>query len=198
MRIRLAGAGLARPCRPPLAVELGRIGLRPSPCPPWRARARAGASDGSEAAPRKRRAGGARPRRTAPRRSSPATSNFRPNWTEGSKKPDTASKGTTSFSGELPKDSPTSKPCSLTCRSQNWCCRTMVISSGYFSASRVEILTPGMLGLEGDVEMVLARKPLARGVRQHPSHHRAQRILRQKVVADVIGGHRRSVWQAAA
>ena len=47
-----------------------------------------------------------------------------------------ASNGTTSRSGTPPNDRPTSKPSSVTFRSQNWCCRTIVISSGYCARSR--------------------------------------------------------------
>ena len=63
-------------------------------------------------------------------RSSPSvtSSNCRPNCTDGSKKPLIASNGMPSFSGMPPNDRPTSKPRSLTVRSQNWCCRMMVIS----------------------------------------------------------------------
>ena len=102
---------------------------------------------------------------------------------------ETASNGTTSFSGALPKERPTSNASSLTERSQNWCCRTMVISSGYFSPRRWESLTPGKPGLERDVEMMLAGQAVARRIRQHASHHAAKSVLRQKIVADVIRAH---------
>ncbi len=46
-------------------------------------------------------------------------------------------------SGMPENDRPTSKVCSVTARSQNWCWRTIVISSGYLSRSRWEMRTPG-------------------------------------------------------
>src|SRR5438552_12565916 len=69
-------------------------------------------------------------------------SNCRPNCTEGSKKLLIEANGTTSRSGTPPNDSPTSKRSSVTTRSQNWCCRMIVISSGDCASSRGDSLTP--------------------------------------------------------
>src|SRR3954453_13483606 len=69
-------------------------------------------------------------------------SNCKPNCTDGSKKLLIELKGTTSRSGIPPNDSPTSKRSSVTTRSQNWCCRITVISSGYCASSRGDSLTP--------------------------------------------------------
>jgi hypothetical protein len=85
---------------------------------------------------------GASSSRTAPSTASCA-SNFRPNCTEGSKNVVIASKGTSRRSGTPEKDNPTSKACSLTFRSQNWCWRTIVISSGCLSRRRCDSRTPG-------------------------------------------------------
>ena len=123
-------------------------------------------------------------------RSSPSvtSSNCRPNCTDGSKKPLIASNGTASFSGMPPNDRPTSKPRSFTLRSQNWCCRMMVISSGYCARSRSDMRTPSACGVEGDVEMMVARQALfLGGVGEHVAHHAAQRLLGQKIVADMVG-----------
>jgi len=51
--------------------------------------------------------------------------------------------GTCSFSGTPLNDSPTSNAESVTVRSQNWCCRTTVISPGYSAVRREEMRTPG-------------------------------------------------------
>src|SRR3954452_656015 len=69
-------------------------------------------------------------------------SNWRPNFTDGSRKLLMALNGTTSRSGMPPKDRPTSKRSSSTVRSQNWCCRMIVISSGYWASSRDDNFTP--------------------------------------------------------
>ena len=45
------------------------------------------------------------------------------------------------------------------------------------------------LGLERDIEMVLADEPVARRVGKDLAHHGAQSVLHQKVVADEIGRH---------
>src|SRR5262249_35572121 len=58
-------------------------------------------------------------------------SNCSPNCTEGSKKLLMALKGTANRSGMPPNERPTSNLSSATSRSQNWCCRMIVISSGY-------------------------------------------------------------------
>src|SRR6516164_7373947 len=50
--------------------------------------------------------------------------------------------GTANRSGTPPKDTPTSKPLSFTTRSQNWCCRTTVISVGYCASMRGDRRTP--------------------------------------------------------
>src|ERR1700731_504075 len=71
-----------------------------------------------------------------------AGSNCRPNWTEGAKKLLMEWKGTTSRSGIPPNDRPTSKRSSVTTRSQNWCWRMTVISSGYCASSRGDNFTP--------------------------------------------------------
>src|SRR5882724_1420527 len=71
-----------------------------------------------------------------------AGSNCRPNWTEGSKKLLMEWKGTTSRSGIPPNDRPTSNRSSVTTRSQNWCWRMTVISSGYCASSRDDNFTP--------------------------------------------------------
>ena len=75
--------------------------------------------------------------------SASCVSNFRPNWTDGSKKVVIASKGTSSRSGTPETESPTSKECSEMFSSQNWCWSTIVISSGCFSRRRWERRTPG-------------------------------------------------------
>ena len=51
--------------------------------------------------------------------------------------------GIASISGRSSNDSPTSKPVSVTLRSQNRCCSTIVISLSYCSSRRCEIRTPG-------------------------------------------------------
>src|SRR5712671_7341170 len=45
---------------------------------------------------------------------------------------------------------------------------------------------------EGDEEMVLAREPVLGGIGQYAAQHPAQRLARQHVVSDMIGGHFRS------
>ena len=45
------------------------------------------------------------------------------------------------------------------------------------------------MGFERNVEVMVAAKPVARGVGENPSHHRAQRVLNQKVVPDEVGAH---------
>src|SRR6516225_9062645 len=70
------------------------------------------------------------------------SSNCKPNCTEGSKKAFTAANGTVNRSGTPPKDTPTSKPLSVTTKSQNWCCRTTVISVGYCASMRGDRRTP--------------------------------------------------------
>src|SRR5437899_3077442 len=69
-------------------------------------------------------------------------SNCRPNCTDGSKKLLMELNGTTRRSGMPPNDRPTSKRSSVTTRSQNWCCRMIVISSGYCAKSRGDSFTP--------------------------------------------------------
>ena len=54
-----------------------------------------------------------------------------------------AEKGTSSRSGTPLKERPTSKACSVTVKSQYWCWRTMVMSSGYWANRRLEMRTPG-------------------------------------------------------
>src|SRR6516164_630021 len=71
-----------------------------------------------------------------------AGSNCNPNCTEGSKKLLMAANGTTKRSGMPPNDKPTSKRSSVTTRSQNWCCKMIVISSGYCARSREDSFTP--------------------------------------------------------
>ena len=44
-------------------------------------------------------------------------------------------------------------------------------------------------GVEGDLEMVVARQAVLGGVRQHGAHDAAQGRLGEKVVADVIDSH---------
>ena len=60
-------------------------------------------------------------------------------------------------------DSATSKCVSVTARSQNWCCSTTVISSGYCSRSRARELHARRARVERDVEMVLARQAAGLG-----------------------------------
>jgi hypothetical protein len=60
-------------------------------------------------------------------------SNCRPKLTEGSAKPVSAAQGTTRRSWMSRKLSVTAMRASSHSRPQNWCWRTMVISSGYFS-----------------------------------------------------------------
>ena len=48
----------------------------------------------------------------------------------------------------------------------------------------------GRRGVEGDLEMMLARQAFLGRVRQHRAHDAAQRRLGENVVADVIVGHR--------
>src|SRR5258707_14999152 len=45
---------------------------------------------------------------------------------------------------------------------------------------------------EGDEEMVLAGEPVLGGIGQYTAQHAAQRVARQYVVSDMIGGHFRS------
>ncbi len=47
----------------------------------------------------------------------------------------------------------------------------------------------GRLGLERDVEMMVADEPGPRGVGKNLAYHGAQRVLHQEVVADEIGRH---------
>src|SRR4051794_35517719 len=63
-------------------------------------------------------------------------------FTDGARELLMALNGTISRSGMPPKDRPTSKRSSSTVRSQNWCCRMIVISSGYWASSRDDNLTP--------------------------------------------------------
>src|SRR6476620_5459068 len=72
-------------------------------------------------------------------------SNCRVNCTDGSAKPLIASNGMTSRSATPPKERPTSNASSVTLRSQNWCCSTTVISSGYCARSRGDSCTPSAL-----------------------------------------------------
>ena len=45
------------------------------------------------------------------------------------------------------------------------------------------------LGLERDLEVMVANEPRARGVGEHLAHDGAQRVLHQEVVADEVGRH---------
>src|SRR5215831_8537805 len=100
-----------------------------------------------EASPARAPARGASPRGAAsccaPSLSASISSNCRPYGTLGSKNTLMAAKGTTNRSGMLSNVNLTSKRSSVTTRSQKRCCRTTVISSGYFSRSRFESTTPG-------------------------------------------------------
>ena len=52
-------------------------------------------------------------------------------------------------------------------------------------------LHAGRARVERDVEMMLARQRAGLGhIGQHAAHHRAQRLLGQEIVADVVDGHR--------
>ena len=121
-----------------------------------------------------------------------AGSNCRPNCTDGSKKLLMELNGTTRRSGMPPNDRPTSKRSSVTTRSQNWCWRMTVISSGYCASSRGDSFTPSAVRQKGDEEMMLAGQAVLGGVGQHPAQHPAQRVARQHVVSDMIGRHYRS------
>ncbi len=91
-----------------------------------------------------------------------------------------------------PNDRPTliMPASSSTIRSQNWCCRTMVISCGYCAFSRGGMTVSGMIGAEGQVEMMLARQPVLGGdMLQRLHHHMAQRRLGPVVVGqEAFGG----------
>ena len=64
----------------------------------------------------------------------------------------------------------------------------MVICSGYCARSRSGMRTPSARGVEGDVEMMLARqRALLGGVGEHAAHDAAQRLLGQEIVADLVG-----------
>ena len=43
------------------------------------------------------------------------------------------------------------------------------------------------VGVERDVEMMIARQALLGGVGEHVAHHAAQRLLGQEIVADLVG-----------
>ena len=43
------------------------------------------------------------------------------------------------------------------------------------------------MGVEGDVKMMVARQAFLGGVGEHAAHHAAQRLLGQKIVADLVG-----------
>ena len=116
-------------------------------------------------------------------------SSLKPNGTDGSVKPVIASNGTVSRSGLREKLRLTSKASWVTARSQNSCCRMIDISSGKRLLIAGGTTTPGRLGLEGDVEMMIAGKAGARRVGQHLAHDGAQRVLDEKVVADEVGRH---------
>ena len=51
-------------------------------------------------------------------------------------------------------------------------------------------LHAGRAGVERDIEMMLARQPGFRRIGEHAAHHRAQRLLGQQIVADVVDRHR--------
>ena len=44
-------------------------------------------------------------------------------------------------------------------------------------------------GVEGDVEVVLARQAVLGGIGEHGPHDAAQGLLGQKIVANVVDGH---------
>src|SRR3984893_1200435 len=69
-------------------------------------------------------------------------SNWRPNCTDGSKKLLMELNGTTRRSAMPPNERPTSNRSSVTVRSQNWCWRMTVISSGYCASNRGDSFTP--------------------------------------------------------
>src|SRR5260370_1099550 len=72
-------------------------------------------------------------------------SNCRPHCTDRWEKLLMELNGTTRRSGVPPNDRPTSKRSSVTTRSQNWCWRMTVISSGYCASSRGASFTPSAL-----------------------------------------------------
>ena len=121
------------------------------------------------------------------------------NSTAGSRKSVTAAKGTWSVDGTPPNDRPTLNESFSTFRSQKRCWMTIVISSGKRSVRCLGMLTPGHARLEGDVEMMVARKragPL--DLAEHATDHVAQRLLHDLVVRDQAFGslvaHHLSPW----
>ena len=74
-----------------------------------------------------------------------------------------------------------------------WCWRMIVISSGYCSRMRVDSRTPGRVGAEGHVEMMVAGQlALAGDVAEHPLDNAAERLLDEKIVADQVVRHSQS------
>ena len=63
------------------------------------------------------------------------------------------------------------------------------MSCGYFSRRRGESRTPGMVGPERHVEVMLARQAVPRRVDQDPPHDALERLLHEEIVADEIRRH---------
>src|SRR6202043_2500268 len=60
---------------------------------------------------------------------------------------------------------------------------------GILGAQALRHAYPRRTGVEGNIEMMIARQAALGGVLQHPAQHRAQRLLRQQVVAYVVDRH---------
>ena len=136
-------------------------------------------------------AGGAGSSAAAAAADSGGGSNFSPKLACGSTKPLMARNGTSRRSGTPLKERPTSKAASVTARSQNWCCRTTVISVGILRLEAGGDAHARMLGVEGDEEVVLAGHAGLRHLGKHLAHEAAQGVLGKHVVTDEIFGHRR-------
>ena len=117
----------------------------------------------------------------------PTSSNCRPNCTDGSKKPLIASNGTASFSGMPPNDRPTSKPVSLTLEIPELVLQDDGHLLGILRAQPVRHAHAVGVGVEGDVEMMVAGQALLGRFGEHAAHHAAQRLLGQEIVADLVG-----------
>ena len=63
------------------------------------------------------------------------------------------------------------------------------MSCGYFSRMRVERRTPGEIGAEGDVEMMLAGEPFTGRIPQNLAHHPLEGVLYEEIVADQVLRH---------
>ncbi len=122
-------------------------------------------------------------------------SSLKPNGTEGSLKPVMESNGIVSRSGLREKLRLTEKASLVDFEVPELVLQDDRHLVGIALQHRRRDDHARRLGLERDVEMMLARQAVARRVAKHLAHHRAQRFLNQQIVTDVVGGHGNPQWK---